>query len=118
RVLEDELRQMALSVRIVGGVAFYERMEIKDVLSYLVLLRNPKSDAHLVRIINKPPRKIGKTTVGKLAEHAAARGISLWDALAQGRDAGLSPAVANRVAGVRAMIEELAAVSREVPLDE
>jgi DNA helicase-2/ATP-dependent DNA helicase PcrA len=118
RVLEDELRQMALSVRIVGGVAFYERMEIKDVLAYLILLRNPKSDAHLIRVINRPPRKIGKTTVTKLVEHAAASGTSLWEALGQGREAGLSAAVASRVAQVRALIEELRGISENVTLDE
>src|SRR5690606_25731620 len=112
---EDELRAASLSVRIVGGVAFYERMEIKDALSYLVLLRNPKSDAHLQRIINRPARKIGKTTVGRLVEHAAARGVSLWEALGDAKAAGLSAGVAKRVAQVKAMIEELRALVDTVP---
>lgn len=118
RVLEDELRTAGLSVRILGGVAFYERMEIKDAISYLVLLRNPRSDAHLTRIINKPPRKIGKTTVGRLVEHAAARGTSLHESLADAKAAGLSASAAKRVAAVGAMLEELRALVDTLPLDE
>ncbi len=118
RVLEDEIRTMGLGVRIVGGVAFYERMEVKDALSYLLLLRNPASDAHLTRIINRPPRKIGKTTVERLAEHAAAQGVSLWEALADPKAAGLKAAAAKRITEFRDVMQSLRERVDELPLDE
>jgi DNA helicase-2/ATP-dependent DNA helicase PcrA len=118
RVLEDEVRAMALGVRIVGGVAFYERMEVKDALSYLILLRNPASDAHLTRIINRPARKIGKTTVTRLVEHAGAQGISLWAALVDPKAAGLKPAAAKRVKEFRELMVKLRELVDTMPLDE
>jgi DNA helicase-2/ATP-dependent DNA helicase PcrA len=118
RVLEDEIRKAGLGLRILGGVAFYERMEVKDALSYLLLLRNPNSDAHLVRVINRPPRKIGKTTVTRLSEHAAAQGVSLWDALADPEAAGIKAAAAKRIREFRKMMEMLRGKAEELPLDE
>ncbi len=64
--------------QIVGGVSFYERQEIKDVLSYLNLMANPKNDVAFGRVVNVPPRGIGKTTLEKLAERADALGIPCW----------------------------------------
>lgn len=118
RAIEEQLRRVGLSCRIIGGVAFYERMEVKDVLSYLTVLLNPNSDVHLQRIINRPARKIGKTSVGRLSEYATTQGISLWQALAQPTAAGLGKAAAKRVAGVVELIDELRAKMGTLPLDE
>ncbi|MBC8071001.1 MAG: UvrD-helicase domain-containing protein [Deltaproteobacteria bacterium] len=117
RAIEDALRTAGLSVRIIGGLAFYERTEVKDVLAYLVVLDNPASEAHLVRAINRPARGIGNTTVQKLLALASLRSISLWDALADARAAGLSPAAAKKVAGFVMLIEELRALVPKVTLD-
>lgn len=80
RVLEEQLRTLAIPYRIVGGVRFYERMEIKDMMSYMKLAVNPADDIALKRIINVPARGIGKTTVDKLEEFAAENKITLWQA--------------------------------------
>ncbi|MEM9873483.1 MAG: 3'-5' exonuclease, partial [Myxococcota bacterium] len=78
RVLEEVMRQANIPYQIVGGTKFFDRAEIKDVLSYLRVAANPASDVDLLRIINKPPRKIGKTTIGRLTELASQRGGSLF----------------------------------------
>lgn len=117
RVLEDALRTAGLGVRIVGGVAFYERAEIKDVLSYLVVLLNPDSDAHLGRILNRPARGIGNTTIDRLASLATARGTSLWQVLPAAREAGLGAAACKKIAGFVALIEQLRERTAALPLD-
>lgn len=71
RVLEEQLRTYGIPYKIIGGVRFYERMEIKDIISYLRLSLNPADDMALKRIINVPTRGIGKTTVEKIEELAA-----------------------------------------------
>ncbi len=117
RAIEDALRTSGLGVRIVGGVAFYERAEIKDIIAYMVVLQNPASDAHLARILNRPARGIGKTTEEKLFAHATARGISLWAALLGGSVAGVSAGAAKKLAGLAAMLEELRAETTGMGLD-
>jgi DNA helicase-2/ATP-dependent DNA helicase PcrA len=73
RVLEDALRRANLEYRIIGGVRFYERKEVKDTLAYLRLLLNPNDDVSLRRVINVPSRGIGKTVMDALEESAADR---------------------------------------------
>lgn len=118
RAIEEQLRRVGLSCRIIGGVAFYERMEVKDVLSYLTLLLNPHSDVHLARIINRPARKIGKTSLTRLQDRAAAEGQSLWDALSEPTAAGLGKSAAKRVHEFRGMIEGLRERAGALRLDE
>ena len=81
RVIEDILRYKAVPYAIVGGVRFYERAEVKDILAYLRLLVNPADNMALLRIINSPKRGIGKTSVTKLDAFAAAQGIPILEAL-------------------------------------
>ncbi len=81
RVLEEQLRTLGIPYRIVGGVRFYERMEIKDVLGYLKLSLNPADDLSFKRIVNVPTRGIGKTTIEKLDEFAGQNKLSLTAAL-------------------------------------
>lgn len=118
RVLEDALRTAGLSCRIVGGLAFYDRAEVKDVLGYLVVLYNLASDTHLARIINRPARGIGSTTVEKLVAHATASECSLWDALGDARNAGLSAGAAKKIAGFVDLIDGLRALVPKLGLDE
>ena len=117
RALEEQLRRAGLSCRIIGGVAFYERMEVKDVLSYLTVLLNPHSDVHLQRIINRPARKLGKTSVTRLQEHAAAEGTSLWQAMHEPQAAGLGRPAAKRVLELVGLLEGLRARMGELRLD-
>ncbi|MBM2840424.1 MAG: UvrD/REP helicase, partial [Bacteroidetes bacterium] len=82
RALEDALRRNGIAYIIVGGVAFYKRKEIKDVLAYLRVVVNPLDEESLLRIINYPTRSIGDTTVAKLKSFAREHKSSLLDALA------------------------------------
>ena len=81
RVLEEKLRRYNLKYRIVGGLSFYDRAEIKDLISYLTVALNPNDSVHLLRIINVPTRAIGKTTTDALEELAVDRGTSVWGAI-------------------------------------
>jgi DNA helicase-2/ATP-dependent DNA helicase PcrA len=81
RVLEEKLRRYNMQYRIVGGFSFYERAEIKDMISYLTVSLNPHDSVSLLRVINSPPRGIGKTTTDMLEELAVERGTSVWDAI-------------------------------------
>jgi len=81
RAIEDELIGNAVPYTMVGGLKFYERKEIKDVLAYLRVLVNPADSVSLERIINVPKRSIGETTVSKIKQEAAQRGQSLYQAL-------------------------------------
>ncbi len=81
RVLEEKLRRYNMKYRIVGGFSFYERAEIKDMISYLTVALNPHDSVNLLRIINVPPRAIGKTTTDALEEVAIERGTSVWGAI-------------------------------------
>jgi DNA helicase-2/ATP-dependent DNA helicase PcrA len=83
RVLEEGLRQAKLPYQIIGGMRFFERAEVKNLLAYLRVLDNPKSDADLVRIINLPARGIGDKTVDRLLSRASASGVSVFGALGE-----------------------------------
>jgi DNA helicase-2/ATP-dependent DNA helicase PcrA len=81
RVFEEELLKYDVPYTIVGGQRFYDRAEIKDVMSYLRLLVNPRDDQALRRIVNKPTRGIGKTSFERVESLAAARGIPVLEAM-------------------------------------
>ena len=95
RGLEQAFRVAKIPYQIVGGVSFYERQEIKDVLSYLNLMANPKNDVAFNRVVNVPPRGIGKTTLDKLKERAEDLGFPL---LAMSRQATAVPGLKDRAA--------------------
>lgn len=80
RAPEDQLRRLGIPYRIVGGLRFYDRAEIKDTLSFLRLALYPGEDLSFLRVVNKPKRGIGDRTVSQLQEIAATRGLSLYDA--------------------------------------
>ncbi|MBN2373806.1 UvrD-helicase domain-containing protein [bacterium] len=96
RVLEDALRKQNMPYRIVGGTRFYERMEIKDCLAYMRAINNPRDNISLSRIINSPPRGIGKATLDKLDELSAREGISLFEAIGKALEERLLPAIAHK----------------------
>ena len=91
RLFEEQLRQKQIPYRIVGGLRFFDRAEVKDALSYLRLIYNPKDDVALRRIINVPTRGIGKTTLDKLSDLATRQGFSLWEACYSAVDQKLLP---------------------------
>jgi DNA helicase-2/ATP-dependent DNA helicase PcrA len=104
RVIEDSLRRASIPYDIVGGVRFYERAEVKDVLAYARVVSNPADAVSLARIINVPPRKIGERALGRLTEFADDRRVSLLTALA------LSAEVDGLAAAARGSVEALAGV--------
>ncbi|GAB4247393.1 MAG: UvrD-helicase domain-containing protein [Candidatus Methylacidiphilales bacterium] len=79
RWFEQELRRFRIPYRIVGGQGFYDRREVKDTLAYLHVALNPHDDAHLLRILNTPPRGIGETCVEILQENSRMNGRSIWE---------------------------------------
>ncbi|MDR3706095.1 MAG: exodeoxyribonuclease V subunit gamma [Paludibacteraceae bacterium] len=81
RVLEEALRKRNIPYRIYGGLSFYQRKEIKDVLSYFRLVINPYDEEALKRVINVPARGIGTTTIDKLMDCAHTQDVSAWDVL-------------------------------------
>jgi DNA helicase-2/ATP-dependent DNA helicase PcrA len=111
RAFEEELLKYDVPYVVVGGTRFYDRAEIKDVLSYLRLLVNPKDDQALRRIVNRPVRGIGKTTIDRAQEFARRNGIGLYDALGRMVESGEAGRSANKVA---AFLEMMSALGREI----
>lgn len=81
RVIEEVFIRYGISYRLVGGIRFYERKEIKDILAYLRVVQNPHDTVSLLRIINNPSRKIGAKTLEVLGNFAVRNGVSFWNAL-------------------------------------
>ncbi len=119
RVIEDAMVAASVPYHMVGGVRFYARLEVKDILAYLKVLDNPADDVSLKRIINTPPRGIGNTTVQKIAEFANEKGIPFHDAMLEGAYGPLLPAAAKgKVATFVNEMEGYKALSEKLPLSE
>jgi len=119
RVLEDALMGAGISYHMVGGMRFYERMEVKDILAYLKVLDNPLDEVSLKRIINTPPRGIGGATFDRVADLAAERGMPFFEALREA-SAGtlLSKGPRTRLADFVALMDGFAALAPTVTLPE
>ena len=89
RAMEDALRKRDIPYRIYGGLSFYQRKEIKDILAYLRLVVNPNDEESLKRIINYPPRGIGQTTVDKLVVASKNHNLPLFETLDRARELGI-----------------------------
>jgi DNA helicase II / ATP-dependent DNA helicase PcrA len=81
RLFEESLRRRGLAYNIVGGFSFYERAEVKDIIAYLKLAMNPNDDMALLRIVNSPPRGIGKTTLDAIHNQQKDLDVSMWEAI-------------------------------------
>jgi DNA helicase-2/ATP-dependent DNA helicase PcrA len=115
RVLEEKLRRYNMKYRIVGGFSFYERAEIKDMMSYLTVSLNPHDSVNLLRVINTPPRSIGKTTTDTLEELAVERGTSVWDAIEIAvREARLPMRTIRALEGFYKMVAEFVQAAEEL----
>jgi DNA helicase-2/ATP-dependent DNA helicase PcrA len=111
RAFEQVFANYATPYRIVGGVRFYERREVKDVLAYLRVLQNPQDDIALKRILNVPTRGIGDTTVSALTEQAQALNRSLWDTVMEAHlIESLQPRARKALTAFAALILELRAL--------
>jgi ATP-dependent DNA helicase UvrD/PcrA len=101
RAFETELRKAKLPYILLGSMSFFDRKEVKDILSYLRVLDSPNDEVSLLRIVNTPPRGIGDKTVEVLMKGAVARGKPIWDAMVSPEGVQIPP---NGVDGVRKFI--------------
>jgi DNA helicase-2/ATP-dependent DNA helicase PcrA len=119
RALEEACRRHTLPYRLVGSVRFYDRREIRDLMSYLRLMANPSDDEAFRRAISVPRRGIGDTTIEWLAERARPEGLSLFDAASRaGILAEMRPAARTALAGFVGLIERFRARVGELAVDE
>jgi DNA helicase-2/ATP-dependent DNA helicase PcrA len=109
RALEDALRNRGIAYRIFGGLRFYDRKEIKDIIAYLRVLHNPADAVSLRRIINVPARGIGDTTVDRLERTAQQKGVSLYEAAMDPAGADVSTAAARKLGEFTGIMERLRA---------
>lgn len=119
RVLEEQFRTRSIPYTIVGGMKFYERMEIKDILAYMKLILNPSDDVAFKRVINVPARGIGKTTVDRLEEFATARDVSLVEGAALAVDQReFNAGITSKLRGFLNVLEQLREKAVQVNLPE
>ena len=109
RLFEAELRRARLPYVLVGGLSFYDRKEVRDVLAYLKLLVNPHDEIALRRIINTPARGLGRKSIEALLDHAVKNGKSAWDLLGDGGQPLLSPASAAAAKTFQSLIQRFRA---------
>ena len=107
RALEDALRSHGVPYRIFGGLRFYDRKEIKDIIAYLRVLQNPEDIVSLHRIINVPSRGIGDTTINKLERKAEQAGIVLYQAVLNADTTDVTPSAKKKLRDFTAMLERL-----------
>jgi DNA helicase-2/ATP-dependent DNA helicase PcrA len=110
RVLEEVFVRSGIPYRVVGGVKFYDRKEVKDVLAYLRALANPDDEVSLKRIANVPKRGVGDTSVAKVEAYANERNLTFGGALARAMDAGVS---GKALGGIRALLDVLEELAEE-----
>ncbi|MEW6728297.1 MAG: DNA helicase II [Pseudomonadota bacterium] len=119
RVLEEQLIRFDLPYRIFGGLRFFERAEIKDMLAYLNLARHRENDAAFERVVNVPPRGIGEKTLEQVREAARAQRLSLWGAaLALLADGKLTGRAAAAIRGFVLGLDAMAAAIEDLPLEQ
>jgi DNA helicase-2/ATP-dependent DNA helicase PcrA len=111
RLVEEALRRYQIQYHMVGGFSFYDRAEVKDILSYMKLVQNPHDSIALARVVNSPARGIGKTTMETLESIALTTGMSTWDAIARATEGQLLPARAlQALSKFRRLIEDARAM--------
>ncbi|MGB6251156.1 MAG: UvrD-helicase domain-containing protein [Terriglobales bacterium] len=107
RLFEEAMRRYQLKYHVVGGFSFYERAEIKDLISYLKVIQNPDDSVSMLRVINTPVRGIGKTTIELIERLALETGLSMWGAVGEAITRQLLPARAlAALNSFRALIED------------
>jgi len=109
RALEEALREEGIPYHIFGGISFYQRKEIKDIIAYMRLILNHNDNVSLRRIINCPPRGIGAATLSKIEHEAKKRSASLFEVMgSMTRADGVSAAVKERLSGFLKLIDQMA----------
>ncbi|MGM0752188.1 MAG: DNA helicase PcrA [Bacillota bacterium] len=118
RVMEEVLLKSNIEYSIVGGIKFYDRKEIKDILAYLRLISNPDDDISLLRVINVPKRGVGATSVDKIARYAQDHDISMFSALEEADFIGLSPKITKAVIEFKEMVKGYTAMQEYLSVTE
>ena len=117
RAIEEILRREGIPYKIIGGLKFYERKEIKDVISYLRLIQNPSDNISLKRVINEPKRGIGKTSLDNIEKLAEDTGISMYEIIKNADQYGLNRVFLNSREFVN-VIEELRNKKDDIKISE
>ena len=117
RAIEEILRREGIPYKIVGGLKFYERKEIKDIISYLRLVQNPSDNLSLNRIINEPKRGIGKTSLDNIAQVAEQNNLSMYEVIKNAEQYGLNRVYLNSREFINC-IEEFISKKDELKLSE
>lgn len=120
RILEEALRKRGIPYKIYGGLSFYQRKEVKDIISYLRLIVNPHDEEAFKRVINYPSRGIGDTTVGKLINAATENNVSLWTVLNAPIDYALpiNSGTAKKLSDFREMMERFIEQNNRLSAEE
>jgi DNA helicase-2/ATP-dependent DNA helicase PcrA len=116
RVMEEAFLRYAIPYKIVGGIKFYERKEIKDLVAYLRVVQNPHDSLSLMRIINVPPRKIGQKTIDTIQQYAVNNDTSFWQALTEiDRIEAIRESKSKALEDFVKVVKELQSVNKEFP---
>ncbi len=119
RLFEEGFLRYNIPYKVFGGMQFYQRAEIKDILAYLSVINNTRDGINLDRIINVPKRKIGDKTIEKIKNYAEEKGFSIYDSLKEAENiSGLSSAVTEKLKEFSNMMTELEELSFELPVSE
>lgn len=118
RAVEEALMERGIPYTIVGGLTFYDRREIKDVFAYLRVLVNPQDEISLLRVINTPKRGLGQQAVRKLLDYAHEQSVTLFEALAHGRDASLAGEAALSAGKLHTTLQELVLWMEGMPVTD
>lgn len=120
KAFEDQLRMRQIPYKIYGGLSFYQRAEIKNIIAYVRLIVNEHDDEAIKRIINFPLRGIGATSIAKIEEYARARDVSFWSVVTTSSptDIGLNNGTAKKIADFVALINELKGKKEEMDVYE
>jgi DNA helicase-2/ATP-dependent DNA helicase PcrA len=123
RVFEEAMRRAGIAYNIVGGFSFYERAEVRDIVSYLKLALNPHDSIAFMRVINTPPRGLGKQTLDELDRRAKDFGVSLWATLAivtdpQTETPGFAARASSSLKNFQRIITNLVTIAQREPASE
>ncbi len=116
--LENAFARSGISYKVIGGMRFFERKEIKDMLAYLTVINNPYDDLRLKRIINEPKRGIGDTTINNASQIADSLGLSLFEVFSNADEYPLLSRAAAKLKGFTQMIGTLRAKADTIPIHE
>ena len=113
RAFEQEFTKYGIPYKVFGGFRFFERKEIKDVLSYLKIINNPKDDEAFFRSVSSPKRGIGEKSLTELREYAVGRNLSVFEAIDQLNDSSLSSSVKTKLVNYKALLNSFKEYAKE-----